>query len=399
MRARAFPLPRRFQVAINNHEVIKPQVIVDAAVEAVKDNVSVINTVTRKSFDEFKGVENETIQQRVEGTLPVRTQGFRHDRTKPLVMDEYRETFVNVTVRPNGVYSGVGLTDEQKDWDFGGGWGRLFNTQTSAIVKGAERDMLDYIEDAPYEYRLSIDNSPAKIEALAKINRDVYHSAVVKAKQALKRMGSPAANLVGLVGSNVAEELMVSNKLVDAQARGLSALDEATLGRIAGVPMVEDLTIGMDDIFIYDASAFIFYNAAPSVPDSVPFGATANDGGISLRWIKDYDSGFSRDRSIFSSWVGHGVTLDNIEVWNGTNQSFKSKDQFFLRGAHLRLGADAAFNKAPGDGSDDTPGGAPDSYLAKLFKGEFATEVAGAGDPFPGVMTADGWGSDTVPAA
>lgn len=390
------------------HSIVKPEKMADAAVTALRDDVVIANTVTRRTFDEFKGVANDTITQRVEGSLPVREYGWRNDRREPIKTDEYREQTVEIKVEPSHLYSATELTDEQKEFDFKGDFGRLFNAQMRTIKDKLERNVLNEIVTAPYEYRLSIDNSVEAIKAAANINRDVYHTAFVKATRAIKKMRAPGTQFTALVGSNVAEELMVNQKLVADQGRGPAALAEATLGRIAGVNVVESSHIGADDIFIYEGSAFIFFNAAPPVPKSAAFASTANEGGFSMRWIQDYDPAFANDRSLFSTWAGYGLTRDNIEVYNGVDQSIVSPDQFFTRGVHLTLGKDADFDRTPGDGNTETPGGEAKSFLALAYNNKFTEATTGAGKPFPGVMQAAGWpgvpaaaaadAGDTVPA-
>lgn len=386
---------------MSEHTIVKPEVIADAAAVAFKDQVVVSNTITKESFDAFTGKANDTITVRVPGTLPVREYGWRNDRSKPIVTDEYHEQTVDIKVEPTMLYSATPITDEQKAFDFKGDFGRLFNAQTSVLAEKNERNVLNQIVSAPYEYRKSIDNSSANIEAMIRLNRDPLHMAFVKAKGALKKMLVPGGGngYIALAGSNAAEELMINQRLVAAQTQGLSALDEASIGRLAGITIVEDSTIGADDIYIYDRSAFVWYNAAPPVPNSSPFAAAANIGGVSLRWILDYDSAYSNDRSLYSTWVGYGHTLDTIELWNGENQSIKSTEQFFTRGVHLRLGKDSTFDKAPGDGgvNGETPGSDEDSFLAKAFNGKFAVAPIGEGGNFEGTLTT-ALAADTVPA-
>jgi hypothetical protein len=58
------------------------------------------------------------------------------------------------------------------------------------------------------------------------------------------------------------------------------------------------------------ASAFGFANVAPDVPAGVAMGASQTFENFALRWIRDYDSAFLRDRSVVSSFAGAASVND-----------------------------------------------------------------------------------------
>jgi hypothetical protein len=55
---------------------------------------------------------------------------------------------------------------------------------------------------------------------------------------------------------------------------------------------------------VFNEDAFTFVTRAPVVPDGATFGQGASYSGLSMRWLRDYDPAYLRDRSIVSSLVG-----------------------------------------------------------------------------------------------
>ena len=78
---------------------VKPDVLVEAAAEALSDKLVISNTVTKRNdTKKFFSAEGDTISQRVKGTLPVRQYDPRNDRAEPIRTDTYHETKVDITL-------------------------------------------------------------------------------------------------------------------------------------------------------------------------------------------------------------------------------------------------------------------------------------------------------------
>ena len=91
--------------------------------------------------------------------------------------------------------------------------------------------------------------------------------------------------------------------LVD-QSGSDSALRDGTLGRIAGFTVVTSNAIEPDEGFAGHATAVAFGNVAPVVPDGAVAGASESYAGLAMRWIRDYDPNYLRDRSVVSAFAG-----------------------------------------------------------------------------------------------
>ena len=382
-------------MAYTPNEVVKPQYLADAAVEALKLRSVATNLVTRAGFERFTGIEGDTVNMRVRGSLPVRTYGWRNDRSQPIVTDTFKDTVVQVKVEADRNYSAVKLIDEDKLFDFDGGWGDIFGRQTEALTLYNDAKVVGQVVNAPYEREVVIDSTAATIKAQAEQNRDNLFNAMVDAKAALKKMRAPGTDFVCLVGAALSAEIQKSQKLVTATGGGDSALAQATLGSLAGVTVVEDPMIPDYEGRMFLKSGFVFYNAAPAVPNSAPFAAVANAGGFALRWIMDYDTAFATDRSLFDTFVGYSYTRDYIELQDANGRSYTSPESYFTRGVKLILKTDDengdAQDVVPGDGTrSDLPGNNADSWLAKAYKGILATEAEANSGLFPGVLEVPG---------
>lgn len=366
------------------HLKVKPEVLAGAAVEALTDKLAIANTVTKRNeIAKFFASAGDTITVKVKGTLPVRTYTPRNDRSQPIVTDVYSESTQTVTLAVDRPYSAVKLTDEQRDWDFDGGWGDIIDTQMDTVGQYIEHGVLNQIVNAPYERIIVAKDSTAQITAAKEIGQDVFYNLVVEAKKALRLMRTPSEQLVCIVGVDFEEALLKSNRLVKDEGRGDDALTSSTLGTIAGVKFVSSTHIPAAEAFMYAPSGFIAFTGVPSIPKSVPFGATASANGWAVRHLLDYDSGYLTDRSVVDTYAGYSYTKDNIAVFNGESQAVISDERYFVRGVRLGLSDSGLTEKAPGDGKTDTPGGSANSFLAKAYKLDHITQAKPAGTPWP----------------
>jgi hypothetical protein len=364
---------------------LKPQVLVDAAVEALDEKLVISNTVTKRADAKtFYSAAGDTISQRVKGTVPVREYAPRNDRAEPIRTDTYEETSVSLTISQNRPYSAIKLTDEQKDWDFNG-WAPIIDTQVDALGEYLEHGVLNSILNAPYERKILIDNSDAGFAAAKERNQDLFWNAITEAKTSLRKMRTPDTTFNCIVGLDLADELVKSNKLVKVQGTGDNALAQSSLGTLAGVNFIPSVHIPGDQAFMYAASGFLCFTGVASIPNSVPFGASASANGWALRWLMDYDTAYLTDRSVFDTFMGTAYTKDRLKVVDQQGISHTGTEEFFLRGVQLGIkgGTLGSTEKKPGDGSTDTPGGAANSWLSKVYNRTTITSTIPEGTPFP----------------
>lgn len=336
------------------HMIVKPEKIAAAAAVILEKKLVVPAIFQREGIDQFKGANDDTINVVVEGVVPWRVYGWRNDRSEPIQFDQYAERKIAVSFGGD-MYSALKLTDEQHDFDLFG-WGKLMRKQTEAIAKGLEAKALETLMDAPYAVTLGADSSVG------------MRSHLIRARRTLNALHAPTSGRTLLVGTDWEQALLEDEKLNLAQnvgeAEAVSALREATIGRRYGFNVVVAQELPADTAFALTESAFIFLTGAPSVPQSVPFGATAAHEGVALRWIRDYDSTYLQDRSVVNTYWGYRHVPDPLLGMTSTGQAYVSKHQHFVRAIKLVL-----------DGEDSLPdpvAGRPDEGFSAEVDEELA---------------------------
>ncbi len=142
-----------------------------------------------------------------------------------------------------------------------------------------------------------------------------FSRAANAANKFLNRENVPKQGRVMLVGSNVEEAALNSPNLIRVNEAGTDAtLRGAVIGRIANFIVVGSNSIDEDFAVAMHPTAFAFGNVAPAVPDGVARGATATFEGLAMRWIKDYDANYLRDRSVYSAFAGFASVEDGRDL-------------------------------------------------------------------------------------
>jgi hypothetical protein len=309
------------------HVIVKPEKIAAAAAVLLEESLVVPALFQREGIDQFRGAKNDTVNVKVEGVLPWREYGWRNDRSTEIQFDEYAERTVAVTFGGD-IYNGVKLTDEQNEMDIAG-WTKLAAKQTQALGAGLNHKAVQYLKNAPYEVELGIDAADLR-------------GSLIKARATMNRLRLPGGRTM-IVGTNVESKLLsdkdlnLASNVGDAEA--VSALRNATLGQRYGFNFVVAQELDPDEAYALVDGAFIFATAAPAVPQSVPFGATASYNGVALRWLRDYDSTRFQDRSIFNAYQGfRHVTDILLNQDDTTGQLAVGTQEHFIRAVRLELG-------------------------------------------------------------
>lgn len=317
------------------HQVVKPEKIAATAAVLLEQSLVVPAMFRREGIDQFKGAKDDTINVTVEGVLPWRTYGWRNDRSTEIQFDEYKERKIGVPFGGD-IYNAVRLTDEQNEFDLPG-WAKLARKQTEAIGKGLEALATEQLVEAPYVVSLGVPSDGLK-------------AGLIRARAVMNKLHVPAGARTILVGTDWEAALLEDEKLNLAsnvgEAEAVSQLREASLGRRYGFNFVVAQELPPTMAVAMVDSAFVFLTGAPSVPQSVPFGASASYNGVAIRWLRDYDSTRFQDRSIFNTYRGFRYVDDVLVGVNPMNQRFVGDYEHFVRAIRLDL-----------DGTDSLPDG------------------------------------------
>lgn len=319
------------------HTPVKPEKLAAAAVGMLEQELLIPALFQKEGIDKFKGADNDTVSVKVEGVLPFREYAWRNNRSSGISFDEYAERKIAVTFGGN-VYSAVRLTDEQNDMDFDG-WSTLLRPQVKAVARGLGRRAVSHLTGQ--SYGVTIGNAERALRG-----------ALIEARRVLNKMHAPSEGRILLVGTDFESALLgdtglnLAQNIGDAEAE--SILKTATIGTRFGFKIVVDETIPGDAAYAFHPSAFVFLNAAPAVPTSVPFGATQALDGVAVRWVRDYDPTYMWDRSVVNTYYGFQTVKDVLVRYDeGNNTEVVSTGEHFVRGIKLLL-----------DGASDYPAAA-----------------------------------------
>jgi len=328
------------------HQVVKPEKIAAVAAVLLEQNLVVPGVFQREGIDQFKGADDDTINVVVEGILPYRSYGWRNDRSASLQFDEYKERKIPVTFGGD-IYSGVRLTDEQNDFDLEG-WTKLARKQTEAIGSGLEAKAIAHLLGADYEVILGVPEEYAEAGLMRR--------ALIRAREALNKLRAPGATRTLLVGTEWEAALLEDEKLNLAsnvgESEAVSSLREATIGRRYGFDIVVAPELPANEAYALVDSAFIFATGAPSVPQSVPFGATASHNGVALTWLRDYETEKRRDRSVFNTYQGFRSVTDVLAGVSKDGSVEEGEYEHFVRAIKLELGGDTVIPQLNAGTSD-----------------------------------------------
>lgn len=284
---------------------LSPTTIASTGLALLRRQIALPRTVNMTTERDFAGRVGDTINVVKPPSLTARTytDTLRTAGT-PIVIDDITETSVPLQLDTHAYHAGA-ITDEQltlKIVDFAR---QVLNPQVVAVATKLEDVLV-----------AKFNAVSSTITALA-TGADIY-ARILDARKALNDANVPMSGRWLAVSSEV-EAMMLAdaeNRLVRYEASGDSqndALREARVGRIYGFEVVVSTALTDDTALAYHQDAFAFATVAPAVPDGVNFGQRVTDGGMSLRWIRDYDAAFLRDRSIVSALAG-AATLDTNRV-------------------------------------------------------------------------------------
>lgn len=282
---------------------LNPEVIAAVALERLRRELVLPRLVRRMGLADFRGAKDDTVNVRVPAILTAREYEFR-TRTSPIIVDELEELSIPVTLDKHP-YSAIAVTDEELTLDIVSFTQQVLEPQIIAVAEKLESYIAAVMENASYEatdvdYVESVDGTGSP-----------FYRALVDARKVLNDAHIPMAGRIALIGSSLEAAALKEDGIRKVDESGSTdALRLATIGQIAGFTVVACQSVAEDFGLCYHPSAFAFANVAPEVPSGVSFGSSQTEQGLAMRWIRDYDPNYLRDRSVISSFAGAASVND-----------------------------------------------------------------------------------------
>jgi hypothetical protein len=287
---------------------LKAEKIVAQGLGLLQRELILPRLVLRKGVDDFRGAKNDTINHKIPSLLAGREYEWR-TRTAPIEVDELNETTIPITLNKHP-YSAVAITDEELTLDIES-WGeQVARPQSRAVAEKLESYVAAQMAAANFAHSVDFDPDPDDP------NDRAFWKAAVAARRRLNQENVPADGRVIVLGAAAEEAALNSRHIVDADTSGTTGtLREAVIGRIAGFTVIGNVNSVDEDFAIaFHPSAFVLGNVAPAVPDGASAGATQVFESLAMRWIKDYESDFLRDRSVYSAFAGTASVEDRRDM-------------------------------------------------------------------------------------
>jgi len=291
----------------HEHEFLHSDTIIPGSALGLFEREIVLpQLVWRWADTNFRGTRNDTVTMRIPAYLEAREYTFR-DRPDPIELDDLVETGVDVKLDTH-LYSAVALTDEHYTLDLVNFSEQVTGPQSRAMARKMEQVVADGIENAPHAFTVE--------------ESDPY-VAVAKARAELNKALIPQDGRVLIVGADVEIEFLKSPLFVRVDTSGSdSALRDAQVGRVAGSDLYTSMFLQPDSAYLMHRSAIALANVAPEVPDGVTAGGSQNFNGYAVRWIRDYDAMYLRDRSVLSAFMG----VSSVDDGKSLDESYEDQN-------------------------------------------------------------------------
>lgn len=250
------------------------------------------NLVWQNPIASFSGQLSDTVSVRLPARLTARDYEWR-TRSTAITVDDLAETKVDVSLDTH-LYSAVQVTDEELTLSISTFGEQVLAPQVRSVAERLENKVAAEMTGADYltSHEITLDTT------------EPFNTAV-DARALLNLQNVPQGDRALVLGANMESAFLKSQHFNRADQSGSdSALREALIGRVAGFPVFVSNALPANTGIAFHRTAFVLSTAAPQVPDGVTYGSRQSHEGLAMRWIRDYDAQYLRDRSIVSTFMG-----------------------------------------------------------------------------------------------
>lgn len=295
---------------------IKAGQIVQAATLLLQREIVLPRLVWRQSDADFVGALNDTITLRIPAVRTARTRTLR-STAAALQADDLTETSVPVVLDTH-VYDLLNITDEQLTLDITNFASQILAPQMRGVAEGMENIIADALTAANVSGAQTLDTVDT---STAPTSGEAY-AVLVQARKELNDLNVPRSERVVVLGSDLEAWFLQDPVIVNHNSGNRNALEDATIGQIAGFTVVGSNAVDASEGFAFHRTAIAFANVAPALPDGASMKARISTEGLALRYLRDYNPTNSTgpvDRSLVDAFVG----ADSVEEGGNNNRLVK----------------------------------------------------------------------------
>jgi len=272
--------------------------ISELAIELLRRQLVLVNTVARVPAGEYAGPSGGTVTVAVPTPRNAREQD---SRGRQIVFDEQNETPVNVVL--SHWYSGTLVSDEQMTLDITNFGRQIVAPQTESVARAAEDQLAQTMNGLTASEDILWSGRPDPTSD---------RQTVLAVREALTVNDVPAGARFMAVAPDIATRLLNIPGFVEADKRGATtALDQAIIGQVFGLTFVESNALDPGTSVGYHSTGFAFGSARPADPGGGADSTTVSDGGVSLRVVKAFDVGHLSEAVVTSVFAGCAVVPED----------------------------------------------------------------------------------------
>ena len=275
--------------------------IAELTIELLRRQVVLPALVSRVGSADYDGSGGKTTLR-----IPV-PRAAREQKTRgaAIVFDDLEEQEVDVTLKH--WYDAANLSDEEMTLDLISYGRQVLAPQVASVAEAAEDELAKVMGAVSPDLEIVWG---AKPDAAA--DEDV----LLAIRERLSDNDCPLGNRAVVVATDVARRLLKIPKFSQADTRGpagATALEQAELGTLYGMQIVESTALGKKIAVGFHRSAFGYGQKAPIVPPGV-FGGSIADSGLALRVVRAFNAGTLNTASVVSCFAGAATVEDDNEV-------------------------------------------------------------------------------------
>ena len=307
------------------HTIIKAEQFTELGVAGLKSRAWLPPVFQMFPGERFKGALNDTL------TFP--TQRFTvageyewRTRLQPVQLQRIGTTYATVKLDKHLVQA-VPITNEQATMDIKSFGQEIVAPQVRAMIVEQNSQIMSALRAAPL----------ARTDINATSSDDPY-SVAVAAHMALSRAGVPDQGRFWIVGDNVEEWLLRSEKLLDPARGGNALAQDNVIGRIRGFNVITGSSlVGADEMYFGHKSGLLVANVAPEAPFNVPNSSRVSADGFSLMGTLTYSDAYQSSVSTLSTFMGVSSVNDELQLDEDGLPVFDENGDPVLTGKNVRI--------------------------------------------------------------
>ena len=270
------------------------QQVAEVALGLTKGSFRLASVVQRFTEEHYKIGRGNTVFLTVPGALTARSRALG-ETTTAIVLDSLTETQEPISL-DNHAYSAVGLSEYDLSLGLQDFASQVLFPQTDAVADKTEATLEAVLAGIAPTSGITFDEGDPVALFTA-------------GRAALRARGVDLTgnDLVAIVGSTVSDALLASGALDYGKTGNADALRDGSLGSIRGFTAIESGRVAADEVVFMPRNGVYLASRAPEVPIGASFGQKITQDGLSLRYLRDYDTAHTQDRSLVSTFLGAGV--------------------------------------------------------------------------------------------